>query len=478
MKRLKYLNLACLIFIVTMLRGQDVKISQDINIKSDYAYDLMKVNDNIVFYRDKGGEYFLEIFDLNLNFKRNTQIFLDEKKGNIDCIHSVDSSFVVYYSYKIKDTMFLKAVRYDKFFNKTDTATIIQNEEYFSKNEMRYVLSDDKTKIMFFFIDKDKLNFHIFNASNFTKLSYGLIEFKEDEILEGFEEVSIGNNGHGFFLFETNNNSWFKEKHLMHLLSIIDDRYTFTLINSENNLSLGTLMTYDNLNKNVIIAGLYTEKASNESNGYFSLILPQSSYSSLQFTNLKFSPYDGNINQEVLGNDKKKGKNSLQDFFPKAIIPRRDGGFILVTELQREFSRRMNNGGMSTFDRSVSLRSFVDYYSDDLLIWSINPDNSYLWRKSLFKKQFSQDDDGIYSSFLVLKNPSAIHIIFNDEIKNNSTVSQYVVDPLGNYIRKSVLSTEYKNLRLKFKDGFQISSNSFIVLSERSQRINLVKVDI
>jgi hypothetical protein len=460
------------------LVAQDVKISKEISIKNADAYDLLKVNDNIVFYRDNGGEYFFDIFDINLNFKRSSQIYLDEKKGNVDCIHSVDSNLIVYYSYKLKDTMFLKAVRYDKNFNKSDTITIVRNEEYFDKYELKYILSKDKSKVMFFFIDDKKLNCYTFDTKNFMVLNIGKIQFKDESLLEGFEEVALSNDGHGFFLFEENNNSWFKEMHKMQLLSLFGNNYNFSIINMEKLLSTGTLMTYDDVNKNVIIAGLYSEKSSSESHGYFSIIMSDDKYKSIQYIYPNIQPHDNGINQDLEGiNKKARNNNVIQDFYAKAIVPRQDGGFVLITELQREFSRRMNTN-MATFDRAALSRPYTDFYSDDLLLWSVNPNNTTFWRKALFKKQFSQDDEGIYSSFLVLKNPSAVHIVFNDEIKNNSTVSEYVIDPLGNYKRKSVLSTEYRNLRLKFKEGFQIGSKSFIVLSERSGRINLVKVDI
>jgi hypothetical protein len=75
----------------------------------------------------------------------------------------------------------------------------------------------------------------------------------------------------------------------------------------------------------------------------------------------------------------------------------------------------------------------------------------------------------------MMKVPSKLHVIFNDEIKNANTVSEYIIDPIGNYKRNSLLTTEYKNLKLRFKDGIQISNKSFVVPSEKGAKINLVK---
>ena len=68
-------------------------------------------------------------------------------------------------------------------------------------------------------------------------------------------------------------------------------------------------------------------------------------------------------------------------------------------------------------------------------------------------------------------------MIYNDEIKSNNTVSEYVLDPLGNYKRTSVLSTEYQNLKLRFQDATQISSTELLVPSQKNYDLSLVKID-
>jgi hypothetical protein len=129
------------------------------------------------------------------------------------------------------------------------------------------------------------------------------------------------------------------------------------------------------------------------------------------------------------------------------------------------------------FGEFVSVRGFVDYYHEDLLILSMNKSGAEEWKKILFKKQFSQDDDGVFSSCFVFKTPSRIRLVYNDEIKTHNTVSEYVLDPAGNYERNSVLSTEYQNLKLRFRDAVQISPVSFIVPSEKNYKINMVRID-
>ena len=66
-----------------------------------------------------------------------------------------------------------------------------------------------------------------------------------------------------------------------------------------------------------------------------------------------------------------------------------------------------------------------------------------------------------------MKTPSRLKLVFNDEIKNNNTVSEYILDPLGRFNRNSLLSTDYQNLKIRFADAIQISSNEFLAPIEK-----------
>ena len=118
----------------------------------------------------------------------------------------------------------------------------------------------------------------------------------------------------------------------------------------------------------------------------------------------------------------------------------------------------------------------MDYFFEDVVAISVHPDGQEHWRRVLFKKQFSQDDAAIFSSYFLMKTPSRLKLVFNDEIKNNNTVSEYILDPLGRFNRNSLLSTDYQNLKIRFADAIQISSNEFLAPSEKNRKLSLVKI--
>jgi hypothetical protein len=121
-------------------------------------------------------------------------------------------------------------------------------------------------------------------------------------------------------------------------------------------------------------------------------------------------------------------------------------------------------------------RAVIDYYYDELIVISVHPDGETHWKSILHKKQYSQDDNGIYSSYFLFKTPGNLRFLFNDEIRQENTVSEYVLNALGEYNRKGLLSTEHLDLKLRFKDAVQVDANAVVVPSERRNRLKLMKL--
>ncbi|MEM1220739.1 MAG: hypothetical protein AAGH79_17595, partial [Bacteroidota bacterium] len=94
----------------------------------------------------------------------------------------------------------------------------------------------------------------------------------------------------------------------------------------------------------------------------------------------------------------------------------------------------------------------------------------------LYKRQYSQDDDAVFSSYLLLKTPTALRMLYNDEIKYENTVFEYEINGSGEVDRNAVLNTESQQLQLRIKDGIQVGANEVLIPSERKNRLKLVRV--
>ena len=69
-----------------------------------------------------------------------------------------------------------------------------------------------------------------------------------------------------------------------------------------------------------------------------------------------------------------------------------------------------------------------------------------------------------------------MRLIYNDEIRNENTVSEYIIKGNGEFDRNSILNTASQELRLRFRESMQVAANEILVPSERKSRLKLVRL--
>lgn len=456
--------------------AQRVTVSDELAIKNDVAYDLLGLaEDQILLYRDKGNQHILEVFTEDLKFLFDRELYLDEKRSEVLGLVRQGSNFILFSSYRKKDKYTLAANLFDKNGDPIDTAYIINEEEDFEPRSFQFSTSEDKSKSLFYAASSNKL-FHLFVVDNdsLSLLWNQDILITDYEVRSDFQGAFVTNTGEVNVLYYDDTKESQKDEPQFLLVGAVEtgDVYINRFIVKKKYV-VDVTCRYDNKNNNFIIAGLASDEREYDADAYFFV---SKQVSTLEEVNtVGFRNFDATFIEEVYG--KKLGKNKrLDDFVTRDVIVRNDGGIILVTEMEKEFYRRSSFNTVAANADGYG-RGWVDIYTEDMILIAISQDGTEDWKKILYKKQFSQDDGGAFSSFFIFKNPSRLRLIYNDEIKNNITVSEYVVDPLGRHERNSLLSTEYQNLKIRWREGVQISPSAMLVPSENNFRLSLVKVD-
>lgn len=478
---MKFIKVGCLVcaFMIAMLSHvycQKVTVSREIGIRNNYAYEILpSIEDRIIFYHDRGTEQQFEIYDNNL---RHIQSLIPEfeKKNIIPAgLIGMDTSFNFYYSYRDEDSTILKVNVYDKSVSLKDTNIISVNRKNFKKDNPKFAYSQDKSKVLIF--NPDDKNLHLQLIDNYKrKLIYEFtLSLKDINLKTDFQKLEVSNKGEVFILGRKSS-FWGRDNEKGFLLIRILDQTNIFIhrFNPERDHISDLLMDYDEKNQRLALAGLTNEGDESKSNGYFAFSIRANDIpTDAEILINRFSPeFLAEVSGKKIGKVKEISNYQLRD-----IVVRNDGGVIIVCEVVKEFTRRSQINSPGQVGDYFPYRGFVDYYHEDLIIIATFPEGKEHWKKIFFKKQFSQDDNAIYSSYYLFKSPSQIKLIYNDEIKNNNTVSEYIFDPMGNAERRSVLSTEYQNLKLRFREAIQIGPASLIVPSEKSWKINMVKID-
>jgi len=458
----------------SVLSAQEVIISPDINIKLDKKYVVLgKKKDHILLFRDQVKTQNIDVFDENLKYKYTREVVLNRIAPNIIAVVSHRNSASIIYSSSGKDSLELHQYVINDLGEMQDTVVLGTYPNKRFKGNFRYSYSEDNNSIAVFTKGKESsLNLFMIDL-NAQKISWeSEIKSYEPEPEYKFKDMVISNEQEVIMLYERWNNRTKAKSHsilIKHISEGMSSAYEAE-INMPQYLSKDIHLTYDDVNEAILVIGLYTEANRSSALGYFYYSTPLSSMSA--DGEVVYQPFDQLFVQTV--NGKRRGVNNTLDYyFIKDVVFQQDGSFLWIGEMYKQYIRRTP----SPYNRAGDgLTGFIDHYTEDVIVVSVDKSHTELWKNVIYKKQFSQDDDAIYSSYGLMKTPSRFQIIFNDEVKKNNTASSYSLDPIGNMVRKTVLNTEYENLRLRFEDAEQISSNSILVVSETSGALNLVKI--
>ncbi len=460
-----------LLFSVALF-AQQITVSEPLTLRSDIAYHILGNQENhVLLFREMTNKFEVQAYDEGMRAKWDKEIVLDRGRPEIVEVISGNGEFEVLYKHRRKGKQFLKMHRYDAAANLRDSATIKMLGSAFFKPTTEIKFSEDKRKALL--IDFDRIS--KFNGTMIDLDSMKVMweqAYNSDDFFPVREltEMLVDNRGNAYIVFDKDNRKAARDEHRLEIHAcgpnFIDVQKLEIPMNG--NLIYDADFKIDNLNQKFICGGLYSEKSLARATGYFYLSagLPTVTQLNLQFHS--FTDED----VAVLLDKKVKKNDGVTQLEVQEVVLRKDGGILLITERVKHNERGGTN--MGRMDRYGNL--IVDYYYDNIFIASLHPNGTHHWDEVLHKRQFSQDDEASYSSYFLLKTPSNLRLVFNDEIRNENLVSEYVISPVGTTDRNSVFNTERQELKLRFRDAVQIANNEMIVPSERKNRIKLVRV--
>ncbi len=457
------------------VEGQSViTISDELSVRSDAQYILVgSLKDRFLIFRDLSPKFKVQAFNEHLKLGWEKELELDKKRPEVLDVIASKSDFSVIYKYRQKGRVYLKINKYDPGANLIDSMTIQNLGSTFQLSEFDVLPSEDKKTILVYQLENaTKLRALSFKIDQMTLLWDQTFALKDLNVYRDEPQILVDNRGNMYFIMDKDNRKVRWEDHHFEVMQYGSD---YTSIETYS-LPMSTKLTYDvrfefdNFNKKLVAGGLYSVDNRGRSDGYFYLNAPPKQADRFL---LAFHPFEEKFIAELM--DKKEGKEKgLTEVAVQEIVFRRDGGILLIGEQNRESERRVVSG-RSFYD--TSRKSYIiDYYMEDLFVLSMHPDGNKHWASILHKKQYSQDDDATYSSYFLAKTPKNLRLLFNDEIKAENTVSEYVLSGNGEFERNSVLSTQDQRLRLSFRNAIQVSAREIVIPSERRGRVKLVRI--
>ncbi len=473
---MKYFSLiSILLFVLFSLPifGQRIFISDEITLRNDYSYELLgRYGDRILLYRNRQMKQQVQFFDEEMNLRNEKEFELDDRRSELIGVVRGDTSFAVIYNYRRKGDIYLCLQEFDGLAQRIDSIQVISVlRDQFLTPEFNLKVSEDRSQAIIYTSEKEReMDLFVVDVNKRELLYTKKLLFENLNFRREFKGVYVSNKGTLFAVLELNNFINKKDKHLFRIFHFVPGMGSVQIkeVSFPGYISLNHEFIVDNTSDCLVGAGFCSEDNYVRTSGVFTIrFCGQDQVQPIQHLSitedLLVDIYGKNVQIE-------KGIENAQ---VRDIILRKDGGLLMIGEVMKEFSRRSYYG-----ERTLNSYNYQsDFHFEDLLVFSIHPDGKTHWSSVLHKKQYSHDDEAIYSSYFLFKNPSKVRLVYNDEISRENTVSEYVIQGNGRMLRNSLINTEYQRLQMRFRDALQISSTEFIVPSQRQLKLNLVRFD-
>lgn len=229
----------------------------------------------------------------------------------------------------------------------------------------------------------------------------------------------------------------------------------------------------DNVGNKIYVGGFYSEKKNGSYQGVLYAIFDASRH---DYSSRKFIAFSERMRVET---GERSKRNAFNDFVPRQLIVKNDGGFALVAEETYITTRSTYTPGFgyySTYNygpyNSPSIREF---HYNDICVFSVDSSGAEQWHSFIRKSQYSTEDGGFFSSYVVLNSGGSLAFLFNDFNTSHSRVQLATVDGDGQTAMHSI-NDDADDPDWLPRYGKQISARELVVPCLKKRQICFAKV--
>ncbi len=479
------LCVGCLKFV----SAQQIFISDPQKISTELiGYNILGKNKNgdVLVYKKYRFKDEIDVYDKQMSFKRRKEITIKNIDYETVEVYKSGDHIFHFYSYKDNKMLYLAVQHYNSDLEKKGDLVIVDStSQKLGDNFTEFKIAKANTT-PYYLIYKYELS-----AGRIDKLFLSVmnvesqIQQKNDINLpdDGYSPVLISemitDEGQPIFLFENDEFNCKKDK--------AATQYTFIFPKNGNtwvsaNINGGDYcldeMNYalDVMNNRITAISFLKEDSKDYMVGYKYMTIDINSAGIGINYNYLFPP---ETLDEIAGLTKEKSIKNLPVYQISTIIPRVDGGALMVAEY---YDKTVENYEYTNYDPYYGYRTSsrqVEFYEyDDILLFSIQADGTPSWNNVIRKKQLSREDRGVNSSYAIIKGKERLIFIFNEDIEQNSNVLQYEVTADGTLDRKSLFNANQQEVQIRPLSAEQISSTEIIIPSIYKKNLAFVKLQI
>lgn len=500
-------GLLMLFFLSVCTHAQRVVYSEPINNEnSRMNFEVVgRQGDHYIVYKQVQSRHLLGVYNDDMSLESNNRIeTIPSKTFKVDVV-SYPGYFYLIYQYNRNNRVFCNAVKMDNNGKQIGHPFAIDDAKVSSFGDKRIyttVISEDKQKILVYKAlrrgNKLTIAAKIFNPG-MQQIDSTQMALVYNEKRDVYGELIIANDGTVLFPYterrSTRDNSFLLDALFRYPGSDSLQRINIPL---EKNFIDEVGVKYDNLNQRAVFYSLFTSSVRGNISGLFSAALSPAQPNDVVSA---FNVFPDSIRNKV--SIEGSSKSAFDNLYLRNSVLKRDGGIILNLE---DFSSRtigspyMNRydylygspyyspyGGYYSYSPSYTgyyrpyypdryYNSRTEYFSNNILVMSLNTKFQAEWNTLIMKKQTAMDTDN-YLSFGTVVMGGALHYLFLETDRNNSILNDNAVYPDGSVKRFATVKGSANSYSYMPKLMKQVGANTVILPCVYRDNILFARVD-
>jgi hypothetical protein len=356
---------------------------------------------------------------------------------------------------KLAETPFLDLYTSRNFFRSAFSAN--------RKHLMVYSSQDlNDTTVMY---DVKLLNI---NMDTIQTYQYALID---KNIKQELVDLEVDVEGNGYLIMNEmimEKKREFDEQYRLYRFNASDSAMRDFILGDTNSNLASLHFSEDFIHREMKITGWESPTYDDKFNRVYIFRIPyhKDSFPSQQFT---FLP-ENILNEKAEEDSEELGY--LSNFDILKVVNRSDGGSLIVAEssiVRSEEDVYYVNGLPHTSAKNI-------YNYDDIIVINLDSTGALDWSRVVPKSQSSINDGGYFSSVVVGNTKHGIHILYNENLRDNGEVIHYSLDLTGKALSEKLFTGHSEYVVIIPPESLQVSSNKLLIPSSKNRKFALLKI--
>ena len=307
---------------------------------------------------------------------------------------------------------------------------------------------------------------------NLTLIKRSRATFQGDNMIAN-GDVNISNAGTVYMAaYNTVGTRNYADQYWILSLNPGDTRFTPNEMKLDDKFAASGYLKVDNANNHVYFGGFYANKKNGDFDG---VIYGAFDIAGKNFQTIKFLPFD---EQLALAAGSQRRKHVFDNYQVRQIIVKNDGGFVLVSEVNYVTTRSTYMPGMGYYSYYSPYSSSMvrEFHYNDIMALSYDNGGQRQWASFVPKEQYSQEDNGVFSSYALLNSGGTLAFLFNDFNSRQSRIQLATMDADGKTHVNSFAAEGNDNPDWLPKSGKQVAARVLVVPCLHKKQICFAKV--